>query len=159
MDAKPSNIGAINPLAGKMEPNVPKDVEIVRNADGRLVRRTVFESGSIRETHVFPGDHEPKQQIARPPSVVVQPETLLDVTSVPTDAEMGNQSPVDMGSPTTVGEEGVGANAADQGGEEVAEASPDTNGEGPAGDEQPAANPPPPVRRASRSRAKGTGRG
>lgn len=56
-NAIPSRPG-INMTAGKLEINIPKDVKVVKTENGRVVRRTEFQSGTIRETNVFPGDHK-----------------------------------------------------------------------------------------------------
>ena len=54
-NAKPSRPG-INPTAGKLQINIPKGMEVVKKDNGEVVRRTEFQD-SVRETHVFPGDH------------------------------------------------------------------------------------------------------
>lgn len=54
-NANPSSPG-VNQTAGKLEINVPKDVKIVTKDDGRVVRRTEFQTGTVRETEVFPAD-------------------------------------------------------------------------------------------------------
>lgn len=56
-NATPSRPG-VNPTAGKLEINIPKDVKVVKNDNGNVVRRTEFSTGTIRETNVFPGDHK-----------------------------------------------------------------------------------------------------
>ncbi len=58
-NANPSSPGrAQTETAGRIEINVPKDVKIVRKTDGRIVRRTEMQTGTIRETEVFEGDFE-----------------------------------------------------------------------------------------------------
>lgn len=64
-NANPSRPG-VNASAGKLQINIPKDQKVVQKADGTYVRRTEFESGTIRETKIFPGDQKISKSAADP---------------------------------------------------------------------------------------------
>lgn len=41
----------------RAEINVPVSTEVLRLSDGRFVRRTTYQSGSVKDVMVWPGDH------------------------------------------------------------------------------------------------------
>ncbi len=71
-DANPSR-PTIDQTAGKLQINIPKGQKVVKNKDGNYVRRTEFQSGTIRETQVYPGDdklsHPANQPTPAPKSI------------------------------------------------------------------------------------------
>ena len=46
-----------------LEINVPVKTEVVRLPDGLVVERTTFQTGSVRDNVVFPGDYPNARQI------------------------------------------------------------------------------------------------
>ena len=45
------------------EINIPEKTEVVRLPDGLVVKRTTFNTGSVRDNVVFPGDYPNARQI------------------------------------------------------------------------------------------------
>lgn len=64
-NATPSRPG-VNQTAGKMETNIQVGEEVVRKADGNVVLRTEYDSGTIRETNIFAGDNEDAPDYVKP---------------------------------------------------------------------------------------------
>ena len=50
----------------RLEINVPVKKEVVRLPDGLVVERTTFQTGSVRDNVVFPGDYPNARQISNP---------------------------------------------------------------------------------------------
>ncbi len=47
----------------RLEINVPMKTEVVRLPDGLVVRRTTYNTGSVSDTILFPGDHPDARQV------------------------------------------------------------------------------------------------
>ena len=47
----------------RLEINIPEKTEVVRLPDGLVVRRTTFNTGTVSDTIVFPGDYPDARQI------------------------------------------------------------------------------------------------
>ncbi len=41
----------------RLEINIPEKTEVVRLPDGLVVRRTTFDTGTVSDTILFPGDY------------------------------------------------------------------------------------------------------
>ena len=49
----------------RLEINVPVKTEVVRLPDGLVVERTTYQTGSVRDDVVFPGDYPNARQITK----------------------------------------------------------------------------------------------
>ena len=47
----------------RLEINVPMKTEVVRLPDGLVVRRTTYNTGSVSDTILFPGDYPDARQV------------------------------------------------------------------------------------------------
>ena len=50
----------------RLEINIPEKIEVVRLPDGLVVERTTYQTGSVRDNVIFPGDYPNARQIKSP---------------------------------------------------------------------------------------------